>query len=60
VQLLVTEQGRQREIANVEVSASSAVIGEIQPVTGRRYVWVISGTAAGQGSFATRGGFVLQ
>jgi hypothetical protein len=60
VQLLVTEQGRQREVAKVETAASSAVIGEIKPVTGRRYVWVISGTAAGQRKFATRGGFVLQ
>jgi len=60
VQLLVTEQGRQREIAKVDVAASSAVIDDIQPVTGRRYVWVISGTSAGQRTFATRGGFVLQ
>lgn len=58
VQLLVVESGKQREVAVREVDASEATL-TLQPVTGQRYVWMISGTTD-QHRFATRGGFVLQ
>ena len=60
VQLLVMEQGRQQEIARLEVTSSSAVVDDLRPVSGQRYVWMISGTTVEQRRFATRGGFVLQ
>ena len=60
VQLLVMEAGRQREIATREVAISAATITNLRPLTGQRYVWVISGTTEDQRRFATRGGFVLQ